>query len=74
VEGLPPVVRGKVWFYAYGNRSAVSKELYTIMTTKGEKLRALLKSLSQLDQEIVDNGGQPKRFIEQPLQDKENEA
>lgn len=36
VEGLPPVVRGRVWFYAYGNRGSVSKELYDIMAGRGK--------------------------------------
>ena len=35
IEGLPPVVRGRVWYYAFGNRSAISKELYQIMADKG---------------------------------------
>ena len=28
VEGLPPMIRGKVWYYAFGNRSAITKDLY----------------------------------------------
>ena len=35
VEGLPPVVRGKVWHYAFGNRNSISKDLYLIMAEKG---------------------------------------
>jgi hypothetical protein len=35
IEGLPPVIRGKVWYYAFGNRSALSKDLYVIMAEKG---------------------------------------
>jgi hypothetical protein len=35
IEGLPPVIRGKVWFFAFGNRSALSKDLYGIMAEKG---------------------------------------
>lgn len=35
IEGLPPVIRGKVWYFAFGNRSAISKELYNIMAEKG---------------------------------------
>lgn len=36
VEGLPPIIRGKVWYYAFGNRSSISKELYNIMAAKGK--------------------------------------
>jgi len=46
IEGLPPVIRGKVWYYAFGNRSAISKDLYLIMADKGSKLRKLLKDIS----------------------------
>jgi len=35
VEGVPPVVRGKVWYLAFGNRSSISRDLYGIMTDKG---------------------------------------
>ena len=60
VEGLPPMVRGKVWFYAFGNRNSISKDFYYIMADKGRKLRTLLKELSQVDQEIIDHGGLPR--------------
>ena len=36
IEGLPPVIRGKVWYYAFGNRSAITKDLYYIMAEKGK--------------------------------------
>ena len=35
IEGLPPVVKGKVWYIAFGNRSSISKDLYNIMAEKG---------------------------------------
>lgn len=35
IEGLPPVIRGKVWSYAFGNRNSLTKELYVIMVEKG---------------------------------------
>jgi hypothetical protein len=35
IEGLPPMIRGKVWHYAFGNRTALSKDLYQIMAVKG---------------------------------------
>ena len=35
IEGLPPVIRGKVWYYAFGNRNSISKDLYFIMADKG---------------------------------------
>ena len=63
IEGLPPVIRGKVWYYAFGNRSAISKDLYLIMADRGSKLRMLLKEISQVDQDIVDLGGQSKNLF-----------
>lgn len=30
IEGLPPSIRGQVWFYAFGNRNSISSELYQI--------------------------------------------
>jgi TBC1 domain family member 12 len=28
IEGLPPQVRGRVWYYAFGNRNSITKDLY----------------------------------------------
>ena len=36
VEGLPSGVRGKVWYYAFGNRNSITKDLYFIMGEKGK--------------------------------------
>jgi hypothetical protein len=63
IEGLPPIIRGKVWYYAFGNRSAISKDLYLIMADRGCKLRKLLKEVSQVDQDIVDMGGQSRNIF-----------
>lgn len=30
IEGLPPSIRGKVWYYAFGNRNSITQELYYI--------------------------------------------
>ena len=30
IEGLPPTLRGKIWYYAYGNRNSITQELYQI--------------------------------------------
>ena len=49
VEGIPPVVRGRVWYYAFGNRNSITKELYNIMAQRGAKIRKLLKELSVID-------------------------
>lgn len=32
IEGLPAIIRGRVWYYAFGNRSGISKDLYNIMS------------------------------------------
>lgn len=41
------------------------------MADKGRKLRKLLKELTLVDQEIIDNGGQPRTGFNSS--DKENE-
>ena len=48
--------------YAFGNRSAVTNELYSIMADRGRQLRNLLKEMSQIDHQIVDLGGQSQRL------------
>lgn len=55
------MVRGRVWYYAFGNRNSITNELYNIMAQRGAKIRKLLKELSTIDQEIIDHGGQPQR-------------
>lgn len=35
IEGLPLQVRGKVWYYAFGNRNSITKELYYIKSDQG---------------------------------------
>lgn len=42
------------------------------MGEKGRKLRKLLKELSSVDQEIIDNGGQPRKGF--GSQDKDHES
>jgi hypothetical protein len=43
IEGLPLEIRGKVWFQAFGNRSAITRELFEIMAERGNVLKNLLK-------------------------------
>lgn len=57
-EGLPRSIRGKVWFLAFGNRSAITRDLFNIMAERGQKLKALLKEHSQTEQLIIENGGE----------------
>ena len=45
-EGLPRTIRGKVWFLAFGNRSAITRDLFNIMAERGAKLKGLLKQQS----------------------------
>ena len=49
-EGLPRTIRGKVWFLAFGNRSAITRDLFNIMAERGHKLKSLLKEHSQTEQ------------------------
>jgi hypothetical protein len=56
------MVRGRVWMYAFGNRSAVTNELYTIMADRGRQLRTLLKEMSTIDHQIVNLGGCSQRL------------
>jgi hypothetical protein len=35
IEGLPYEVRGRVWLNAFGNRNAITKELYYIKSDQG---------------------------------------
>jgi hypothetical protein len=43
IEGLPESIRGKIWFLAFGNRSAITKDLFEIMAERGKTLSELLK-------------------------------
>jgi hypothetical protein len=35
IEGVPRQVRGKVWYYAFGNRNSITKDLYYIKSDQG---------------------------------------
>jgi hypothetical protein len=35
IEGLPPSVRGRVWYYAFGNRNSITKDLFNIKSDQG---------------------------------------
>jgi len=43
MDGVPDVIRGRVWFMAFGNRSAITRELFEIMAERGSTLKNLLK-------------------------------
>jgi hypothetical protein len=30
IEGVPDSIRGKVWYFAFGNRNSITKDLYYI--------------------------------------------
>ena len=57
-EGLPRTIRGKVWFLAFGNRSAITRDLFNIMAERGHKLKSLLKEHSMTEQQVIENGGE----------------
>ena len=64
IDGLPDVIRGRVWFMAFGNRSAITRELFDIMAERGSTLKNLLKQHSALEHQIIESGGQvPKQHI-----------
>jgi hypothetical protein len=46
VEGMPEQVRGKVWFLAFGNRSAITKDLFEMMAERGANLKYYLRTHS----------------------------
>jgi hypothetical protein len=62
-EGIPRSIRGKVWFLAFGNRSAITDDLFNIMADRGAKLKMLLKENSSIEQGIVVNGGEIPKTI-----------
>jgi hypothetical protein len=39
IDGLPEKIRGKVWFLAFGNRGAITRDLYEIMAERGATLK-----------------------------------
>ena len=39
IDGLPEIIRGKVWFLAFGNRGAITRDLYEIMAERGATLK-----------------------------------
>ena len=62
-QGIPRSIRGKVWFLAFGNRSAITDDLFNIMAERGAKLKELLKENSAIEQSIVVNSGEVPRTI-----------
>lgn len=49
-------MRGKAWFLATGNPSAITKDLFEIMSTRGFTLKTLLKEQSQYEQQLLEAG------------------
>ena len=49
IDGLPDVIRGRVWLMVFGNRSAITRELFDIMAERGSTLKNLLKQHSALE-------------------------
>jgi len=35
IEGIPISIRGKVWYFAFGNRNSITKDLYYIKSDQG---------------------------------------
>lgn len=62
-DGIPRSIRGKVWFLAFGNRSAITDDLFNIMADRGAKLKVLLKENSAIEQSIIVNGGEIPKTI-----------
>lgn len=56
IEGMPEEIRGKVWYLAFGNRSAITKDLFEIMAQRGNKLKILLKQHSAIEQSLIERG------------------
>lgn len=56
IEGMPEEIRGKVWYLAFGNRSAITKDLFEIMAQRGYKLKVLLKQHSAIEQSLIERG------------------
>lgn len=66
-QGLPAQVRGKAWFLAVGNGSAITRELFELMAERGVVLRELLKEQSALEQKLIEAGSEvPKEFEVKP--------
>jgi hypothetical protein len=59
-EGIPKRIRNVVWYRAVGNKSVVTKDLFNIMAERGRKLSELLHKHQQIENEIIDNRGNPQ--------------
>lgn len=54
MQGLPEQVRGKIWFLAFGNRTAINMQVYEMMAARGEKLHELLIEEKELEREVIE--------------------
>ena len=59
-EGIPKRIRNIVWYRAVGNKSVVTKDLFNIMAERGRKLSELLLKHQSIENEIIDNRGNPQ--------------
>jgi hypothetical protein len=59
-EGIPKRIRNVVWYRAVGNKSVVTKDLFNIMAERGRKLSELLLKHQQIENDIMDNRGNPQ--------------
>ena len=58
-EGIPKRIRKIVWYRAIGNKVIVTKDLLNIMADRGRKLSELLTKHQQIENEILENRGNP---------------
>lgn len=66
-EGIPKRIRCIVWYRAVGNKSVVTNDLFNIMAERGRKLSELLLKHQQIENEIIENRGNPSD-VEQKIQ------
>lgn len=66
-EGIPPKIRSEVWYKAIGNKSIVTPDLFNIMADRGRKLAELLKKHQTIENQIMDNRGDPSKVGEKIL-------
>ena len=52
-EGIPKKIRSTIWYRAVGNKSVVTKDLFSIMAERGRKLSELLLKYQQIENQIL---------------------
>ena len=66
-EGIPGKIRAEVWHRAIGNKSVVSPDLFNIMAERGRKLSELLQKYQTIENQIIENRGNPNH-VQQKIQ------